>query len=537
MTQTVKYSILKRTNEEYDLDKIERQDLLYRGGFDIMANASRFIPKLAAESEQAYQDRLQASSYIPYLSQFIDYFTSFLFSKELRVTDAQDKSPMGYRQSSATFAEKDFYKEFAADCDMEGNTLHSFMHCVFQDALIHGKSYVGIDLPQIDVIPANLLEEELLGKNRAYLYRISNASVVDWKDDEEYEGKFEWVKLRNDLCQQEGPLSDPVRKVQFIVWTMDNGFAKVSIYESDPLQGEELQDEQELTLVNEVTTSFTEIPIFCLCLEDGLAIGEKIGPICIEYYQRRSLAVVSQNKSCIAIPVVYLGPDTPAVNGAINDNQSDPARGDFVKMSYLNKGYSVLGSEDEFKIVETEGKAHASMNESLAGLSQLMHEIVHQMANSVKGSMNQARSAQAMQEQRFATEIVLSAYHKSITGFVKELYNCLQQTQGDDAAWSVSGLSTNAAPDKTELLEEAKILPTLSIPSSTFKKKYASRLALALLEGAVSPEEAETIVDEISQAVDQGGMSESVSPAPVAKTGNAKPAMPMDSSKMAMAKA
>jgi hypothetical protein len=123
------------------------------------------------------------------------------------------------------------------------------------------------------------------------------------------------------------------------------------------------------------------------------------------------------------------------------------------------------------------------------------------MSNSVsQNSKAVGRSAASKAQDRYATEILLSAYARVVKDFTRELYQCIATSRNESIVWVVSGLQTSLEEDRESLIKEALLLPNLDIPSETFKKRYAFRVALALLEGA-SPEEERTIKAEIEAGV------------------------------------
>lgn len=522
----VQYKILDTKHEHFDVDKIKKMHLLYEGGYHIMDHADMFLKKLSIENQKTYRERLQCASYLPYLSQFVDHFSASLFSDELMVhegADADDPTTLGGPVSN-----EDYYKLFAANCDGMNNSLHNFMKDTFTEALHKPCAYVGVDFVYNDdeEAPANLLEEEQRGLDRAYLYTIEEESVIDWKKDYT-NNKFQWVKIKADICVQDDPLQPAKHKINFKIWTMNNGLAHWAVYESAELPLDKMpKASDDIPLVAEGDTSFTEIPVFELDIPKGLHIGYKLGPVCEEVFQRRSFLVSNMNKTCIAIPVVKLGPEIGAPGQPMpSDAQQNPNRANVIQMNLSSQGYTVLGKDDDLKIVEATGASHALVDKQLNELVEKMHQLVNQMAQSVAANTKAlSRSGMSKQEDRHSTEILLTAYARVVKDFVKEVYNCIASARGEQVAWTVDGLSTFVEEDRNTVIQEVTAIagqtPVLDlIPSETFRKKYLARLATALV-GTSSPEEEQQIHEEIDSGVENKEHQELLSGQPVASTGD-----------------
>ena len=476
-----------------------------------MENAELFMKKLSIESSNSYRERLQCASYLPYMSQFIDNFSSSLFSDDLIVkeaADADDPDTLG-----GTVDSDDFYKIFSGNADLMNNSFHNLMKDTFNEALYSKCALLGLDfeaLPEGEEAPQNLLEEEERGLSRAYMYDIDPLTMIDWKKNP-FDEKFMWVKIRNIMIVQDDPLQEAMKKIQFKIWTMRAGVAHWDLYESKLIKlNQEFKNSDDIPLVASGETSFSEIPIFELCIAPGLHLGNKLGPICEEFFQRRSFLVSNMNKTCIAIPAVFMGSEISAPDHDLpSEVQQNPNRASAIRMQLSNQGYTTLGEKDRLEIVEASGHSHALVDKQLTELREQMHQVVHQMAQSV--TMNKqalGRSGISKIQDRHATEIVLSAYARIVKDFVKDIYKCISQSRGEAIVWSIQGLSTFVEEDRQVLIEEMVAVsgaqPILQmLPSQTFHKKYLLRMAMAMA-GTMSPEEEATIQQELEDAVANG---------------------------------
>lgn len=171
--------------------------------------------------------------------------------------------------------------------------------------------------------------------------------------------------------------------IEFKLWTKEGEFAKWEVYRSKEFApGKMPAPNDELQLVESGTTSFKEIPVLKLCLPAGLALGNKIGPICEDIFQRSSILVNGENKSVNAIRVVMLGPEDNGPNKPmVSAAQENPFRAEQMQYDWESKGFAVLGTNDKMEVVESEGHAFKVVSEQIDGLIQKLKEVVHQMAN------------------------------------------------------------------------------------------------------------------------------------------------------------
>jgi len=517
------YKILNQKHECFDEVRMQKLNLLYEGGYDMMDNASLFLKKQSYESQKSFNERLNAASYLPYLSQFIDYFSASLFSEDLIVKEASDSDDAKTLGDSSI---DEFYKIFSSDADGCNNSLHNFMKDAFTYSL-YNKSYVGVDFLDLsdEETPINLLEQENSGKDRPFLYFIDPKAVIDWKKDP-FTDKFQWIKIKYDQLIQDDPLKAPTHKVCFKIWTMKGEFANWARYESKELPiGKEPKANDNIELVKQGITDFKEIPIFDLCVPKGLHVGSKLGPICEEIFNRRSLLVSNMNKTCVSIPYIQLGPEITAPGHDMpSEIQQDPNRGVGIRMKLESQGFVVGGSGDKLSIVEASGAAHALTDKHINDLVDKLHQLVSQMSQSASAQnvSKLNRSGLSKQEDRHSTETLLSAYARIVKDFVKEVYQCISFARGEAIVWSPEGLSTYVAQDRGTIMNEVQIvagqIPVLSlIPSETFKKKYLMQLANALVSS--SSEEEEQIQEEIEKGVENQEHKELITQ-PVASTGD-----------------
>jgi hypothetical protein len=235
-------------------------------------------------------------------------------------------------------------------------------------------------------------------------------------------------------------------------------------------------------------------------------VGNKLGVLAREHFQRRSALNAAENKSLFAIPYVKLGPEVTAPGAAMPaEVQQNPSRGRDPRGEFNRRGYVVLGKDDGIGFAEPAGTAYELVDRQLEKLVDEMFRVVHQMASSVSATKQAlARSGASKGEDRRATEIVLGAYGALVRDFAKRIYDCLSAARGEDVVWTTHGLDKFELEDRDGILKEALSLDAIAIPSATFRKSYKTKIALALV-GNVPPETQDVIREEIERGVEQEG--------------------------------
>lgn len=505
----MKYSQLKSKNPEYKKDLYERMELLYEGGFELLERAHCFLPKQIGETIDRYRERIKNASYIPHFGHIVDQIAGNLFAADLRV-DTPAAEP------------EDFYNAFAFDANLRGDDFASVMKSCFRDALVYGKSVLACDFPRVEGFEASsLLEEDALGLARAYCYTVEPEDLLDWETDSvRHEtatvaggkvtwsvGKMRWCTIYRKICDRASPSADRSSFVEeFVVWEMANGRAQYTVYRTAP-RTEREQDprpEDEVPVFASGVTSFKEIPVLQLELPEGLWLGNKIGPLAVEHFRRRSALIAAENRSLFAVPLVKLGPEIPAVDGQMpSDVQTDPNRGEDPIGAFTRAGYVVLGKDDDLKFVEPSGDAYKIIDEQLDKLVDEMYRVCSLMGQSVSSSSSAVgRSGASKQLDKSATNIVLSAYAAIVKDFAARVYSVIAAARGEDFEWSASGLDKFNEVDRVALIEEAKSLSQVPIESQTFKAEWQTAIAKHLLNDP-GEQVLATIREEILAGVEQ----------------------------------
>ncbi len=500
----MKYALLAQQHPEYAPKLWREYSLLYHGGHRLRGAAAEFLPRMPGELDERYRQRMQLAAYVNHLNAIVGYFLSNLFTQELTVraaVDANDPTTEG-----APPIDDGFYSLFARDIDRRGSTLSQLLRETLTSALIRKRGLVGVDLPAAPAAPvSSLADEDKLGARRAYAFTIPLEQLIDWEKDDD--GRFTLAVLHRTVCERRGLGGSRATYVEeFKCWERgDAGNARWQLFRTPPIPVDDKPNpEADVPLAAEGATSFRQIPIIELQAPSGLWVGDLIGGLAREHFQRRSALNSAEADSLCAIPFAKLGSEMTAPGEALPaEVQQNPNRGRDPVGEFKGRGWTVIGAGDDLGFAEPSGRAYEIVDKQLDKLVDEMLRVTRQMAASVTAtSTSLGRSGVSKQEDRHATEIVLGELGSAVRECAKRLYTIVSEARGENVVWTPHGLDKYELIDREALLEEADGLDLVAIPSPTFHKHHKVKLALALL-GNVPPDTQDAIQKEIEDGVDE----------------------------------
>ncbi len=514
------YGVLTTKSAEYDPEAWACLDAFYRGGFELEKRAKEYLPQLLGEHAKRYQDRCKAAGYINHLGHIVDKFTGAVFAKEFSLGEAADAKN---KATAGGEAPEDF-KEFFADADGKGTPFRKLLSDTLTSALLKRRALLAIDLPPAAPGLASRAEEEALGLGRPLAYALPLEQLIDYERDDD--GGFSWAVIHR-LYDRKGPPGARLpgnRVEEFKIWEKiepgedpredaapanadiraDEASAPTvrwTLYRIEYDPNEPPQPDTMVDMAGAGETSFRRIPILEFELDAGLWIGNKIGTLCREHWQRRTSLNAAQNKSLVAVPYAKLGPEIPAQYGAISEAQSDPNRGRDIIGQFEAQGYVVVGKDDELGYLEPEGKCYELVDKELDGLKDEIYRVVDQMAESASNNASATRrSGESKKQDKTAFHVTCASYAEEVRAFAVLAATALSDARGEDVVWTAHGLDGYGDSDRQTLLAEAVSIDEVPIPSITFKKLHKQDIAMKLLPTAPA-ETKEQIRDEIEKGV------------------------------------
>ena len=478
-------AVLNTTHPTYDRCALEDLWTLYRNRPESKESAKRFLRKRAFEADDLYEERLDRFVLCSYLGEITDFFVAGLF------LDAPD----GLVEDDETAADGDFWKRFFSNADHRGTDLQRLMRNAWVRALVFARSYLWVDLPALPpgaATPETRADQDALKVRDAYVVPLANAEVLDWEEDDR--GDFMHVWLRHVRLVRPSPTAAD-RLLRF-TWTLltRSEFARYQIEvtavekngEWVPKDGPEAFAKLSVPRIAEGTHTFERVPVLRLELPEGLQLGPKI-----ENMQRHLIEVDNgiawkHSQGNYAMPVV---------------------KSDQPFQQTLGESYFIqLGAGDSFDWSEPAGATLSLAQEQREKVKAELFRISHQMAASVGAEASTAgRSGESKRRDMTPTLVVLTALGEIARDFYGTVLETVAAGRGDatdDDAFMVAGFSHFDIEELGDFLDSVIKARTVNIPSPTFQRKLAKKVANRMLP-EVTPAEAEAIGKEIDAAPEE----------------------------------
>ena len=432
---------INREHPEYVASKAmwKKYRDLYSGGEQIREQADQYLVRRSKEPNEVYQERLSRVFYENYIGSIIDWYAATLLRREPVLVAEGANAPA-----------KQFFNEFADNCDLKGSNLSDFFRRQLVNALVYGRTYIALDFPRFPEPAANRAAEDASGRSRAFLVEYTPDEVINWSYDDD--GNLAWIVIRTSCLRQEKVTdADWKRETRWIYYDREN----FRIYSKAEEQGEILLiDEGRHGLAAQQRT-----PVFQLSVTSGLWLMNKAALLQLEHFNKSNALSWALTMGLFATPVVY----------------SDREWNQIVGESY----YIQLGPEDKFGWTEPEGHVFQIAADNLDRLKDEIYRVCYLMAQAASPqAASIAQSGLSKQRDFSITQEVLRAYGDSVKDTIKQVLRAIENARQDGLDIDVSGLDEFDIGDFSNELDDAQKLLALGIGSETLKKQLFKKLAL-----------------------------------------------------------
>ncbi len=428
---------------------------LYAGGEEIRQNASEYLAPRQREPRDVYSERLSRVFYENYAGSIVDWYAATLFRREPILSFEGENGRA-----------KEFFGQFAEDCDLKGTALSDFFRKRFTETLVYGASYVLIDFPRREGWAGSRAEEDALGISRAYLVGYTPEDLVNWQRDGR--GNLEWAVIR---LKEPGP-GEKDRDGYWVRYDR----TEYSLYRSDGKR-EELIDRGLHGLA-----PFGRVPLIEMTVPEGLWLMNKAALLQLEHFNKSNALSWALTMGLFAMPVVY------------TDREWEQMVGE----SY----YIQLGPEDRFGWTEPEGKVYQIAAENLERLKDEIYRVCYlltQAGGPMAGGV--AQSGWSKQRDYAITQEILRAYGDVVKDTIRRVLRAVNDARGDGLTIGVAGMDEFDIGEFSNELSDAERLLNLGIESPTLRKQILKRLASKYLCD-VRQEIKDRIAEEIENWVD-----------------------------------
>jgi len=517
------YKYLKQTHPAmppadrgYDAKVWHELDDLFRGGYQILEHAREYLPQAVGEKEDRYLERLRLAAYIGYFSQIVNVYVAAIFDRSVTIVPAGDAEDP---ETPGELPDPETYEALAEDADLRGCAFVQLLRHVTTWALVKQKCLIAIDFPRIDTQPANRADSDKMGAARPYCYPVEPETLINWETESEVQrrvdlgagraveftvGRFSWVVLKKTICAQTSP--DTMRSgmvEEYKIWRKTaDGRVIWQIFRTPPLkEGQTLSDDVDIPLIDESPTTFREIPLVELKLPENLWLGNIIGPLNKEHWQRRSALLAAQQRNLLAIPVFNLGSEGMEFQGAPPaEVQQNPDRAMGFREKLEKEGALIIGEDDKFQFATPDPGVYTVVDKELEKLVDEIYRVSGQMASSVSSTsqaLQRSGASKTLDRKDFVT--VVSAVAAIVSDAARRCYEVISDARGEEVKWSVHGLDGyEDDEDRQLLLEEALQADALAIPSPMWRALHKIRTALGLVR--MTPQEQAEVREQIIAA-------------------------------------
>lgn len=456
--------VLDTPRPDVDRDQLADYRALYHGGSCFRERLERFIPIRPDEPHKVYAHRKDIAHYLNYAGPIVNYFLAFVFSDDLEVT-SEPVAPEWYAD------------QFEGNCDGLGMDLHVMLRERFTRAAVERRCWILVDSPSDDGDePANRAEWEQRQLGDAYLCPLNESDVRDWEIDER--GELLWAIVK----QRDTRRTDPTKGRDTVtdtwtVWGREEWTRFAVTY--DPKNPPKPDDDVPEVGHGKVATK-GRVPLVKIELPETLWIMNTLASAQIEQTRARNALSYSLQRTCYAMRnyFVHEAPGNAEVTG--------PAYG------------HVYGIDEKVEWDAPPGDAFAPVAAYAATLKDELYRVANQMALGVDNNAAAVgRSGDSKAQDSAATIVVVKAFAHEVRETAKRVYDLVALSRGEkDTTWDVGGMDAYVEQDLPTLAEAAATIESLNIPSPTFRRLVAKRVALTVCSNA-TPAERAAIAKEI----------------------------------------
>jgi len=464
--------LLKNLNSRHpcsDQKLFLKYKCLYEGGKLFRDNIRLFIAQNPNEDYKSYMLRQQESCYSSNIGSIVDKFANQVFQAPyaVRATGID-----GYQ------VELDpFYNDFKEDVDNMGCDLSSFFKKQFITSLVCGKSFWIAEMPDDGGIePVDVDDWKNRGLDRARILPIEPENVLDYECDEF--GDYNWVIVYSKTFARLDPRFE--RKFITETWKVyDRETVEVFSITYDP-NGTKPKPTDDIPSRGKYPHRFSRVPILCLDMDPGMWILDRGADAQTEHFKLSCALGWSLRRVCFPEKIIKL---------QNKDELPTPGAAMF------------MGIEESVSYAEITGSGLDIVENRIKTLESQLDKLSHQMASSADSDAALGRSGLSKMTDQEATAICCRAYATYVKEAIEKTYELISDARNEfDISFSIEGMNQYSFVDATTLVNNAKIVKELGIPSETLYKELYGRVADAMLPPDLQQDIKDLIKQEINEA-------------------------------------
>lgn len=485
-------SVLNKTRDDYRPKTWRKYHLLYKGGEEILAAASEFLIKNAAEHKNWYDERVKRFTYKNIIGPVIDDYGATVLQQPIKLDLKKDGEK---RPDPGEFYTEELWPN---PTGAGGKTLGDLAFDILTGAMAKGETWVRVGTPK--GLPGyaydNLADQEKAGALRVQWNKIDPSHVINAYSDQ---FGLSWVMLRYRLPATKPitalkPNEKPKERIQ---WTRISR-KEISVWELEVEQGKNPKDDDLVNQVGEtITHQLAEMgdrgtcPIQRFDLTSALWMMNRVSLVVVEELRKRNALSWYETLTCF--PQLKHKGGNP-IGGDAEEGQTAQVRG----AAFC---YELPDKDEDLEWLEPGGASLEHNAKRLEAMERDIYKGVVQMAAAQgPGAAAAIQSGASKVMDNLAKSIICEKLAEKIRAFVGQLAGMSSFIRGDlGFVWEVSGASRFNTQDQEGAVKTGIMAQTLAFMahSETATRELAKRTALALL-----PDAPTEILDLIAKEID-----------------------------------
>lgn len=459
---------IDRHHEEYDAIRPFYSAIgpLYRGGYELQQNASKFLRKRPVEPPAVYTARTEAFTYQNILQSGIGWYVSGLYADP----------PEIFLSEKETRIDDQFLEDFLRNADRCGNSLLDISKKWLIGAALNGAAYVLIDLPASD-IASSFRQQKQRGDLNAYLVTFDANQVINWATDQA--GNFEWVVIATQRVERQFGRAP-------VIWDQWYYFdrAEYRLYEAERPDGSSKQANDRMAAVvawgRHALADQARVPVRKIEVPDHLWLAYRVYLQVLNHLNQDNSLSWALEQSNLAVPVI------------IGEYEDKPVVSETAFIHLPNSG-------SRFEWTEPPGRSFQHSANRVDSLREEIYRQMHLQAQGRSSSATPAAQSGYSKEQDMApSRDVANAFGGLIRAAIKAVVEDAALIASREVTAEISGLE---AEDDGAIIDiaEAQAALDLQIPSPKFDTFVYARIASRVTRRA-PPETRSEIQQEIEAA-------------------------------------
>jgi hypothetical protein len=479
---------LLQTHDDYRPDLWGKYRALYEGGATLMESPhlTELFPQHVGEHTKTYAARIGRAVYINYAAYIVNQHVVSLADDPVTVTQQPETRSA------------DFYQAWLEDASAPGanrTPWPDMLQAQLISALTCRQAWTHVQLPDSGAGDfESRAEQDRAGSLHAFATPFSGDMITQWHATDD--GRLRWILVHSVDDGRDEFASDKPTMLTWEHWTDDI----ITTWTIDEEKFKRLGDDEEVPGGQTRPNPYGRVPFVRLAVPTALWMMDQLFSVARELFNKRSALSWAEYRALFPQLVGFLKHEKVQVDGGLEGGSADRAHALFG--SPRGPGYAwAMFEGEELRYVGPETDSFEFCAKDIEQLKTEMARVLyalHLAADLSSGSQRRTAESKAMDIEASSPFVAyLGRIGREHTRQVLELAAHLR---GEQVEFSVGGLEHVQPLDLSTLVEQAVGVSALEIPSPTFKRLYGMRVAGAVMEGDIEPEDVKAIDKELEEA-------------------------------------